>query len=74
MHPSTICFQIKRPSPITLVVFDMMGKELAMLVDEDLGPGEYKAVFEGKDLPSGVYFYRFQGEGFSRTRKLMLLK
>jgi parallel beta-helix repeat protein len=71
---TTIRFEITKPSPVTLVVFDMMGREVARLVDEDLGPGEYKAVFEGKDLPIGVYFYRFQVEGFSQTRKLMLLK
>jgi hypothetical protein len=47
---------------------------VARLVDEDLAPGEYRAVFEGKDLPIGVYFYRLQGEGFSQTRKMMLLK
>jgi hypothetical protein len=71
---TTICFQITKPTPITLVVFDMAGKEVENLVDKNLGPGEYKVVFRGKDLPSGVYFYRLQGEGFAQTRKLMLLK
>jgi parallel beta-helix repeat protein len=74
-NPSTtICFQVTKPSKVSLVVFDMMGREVERLVDGNPGPGEYKAVFDGKDLPSGVYFYRLQGEGFSQTRKLTLLK
>ena len=71
---TTICFEINKSSRVTLVVFDVMGREVAILLDSDLGPGEYKAVFERKDLASGVFFYRLHGEGFTQTRKLMLLK
>jgi hypothetical protein len=53
---------------------DLAGRALAILVDQDLPPGNYKRVFDATGLASGTYFYRMTGENFVQTRKLLLLK
>ena len=74
-NPSTtIQFALPKRSEVTLKIFDLLGREVATLVDEDLQPGEYKVIFEAGDLPSGVYFYRINAEGFVQTKELTLLK
>jgi hypothetical protein len=74
-NPSTtIEFALPKRTSVTLKLFDLLGREVTTLVDEELQPGEYKVTFEAEGLPSGVYFYRIQTEGLVRTKKLMLLK
>jgi hypothetical protein len=74
-NPSTtIQFDIPKLSKVTLKIVDMLGREVATLVDDKLQPGEHKVIFDTGKLPSGVYFYRLQAEDFSATKKLMLLK
>lgn len=71
---TTIQFDIPKLSKVTLKIIDMLGREVAILVDEQLQPGEHKVIFDTGKLTSGVYFYRLQAEEFSATKKLMLLK
>lgn len=71
---TTIQFALPQRSNVTLKLFDILGREVAILVDEELEPGVHKVVFDSKDLASGVYFYRIQAKQFVRTKKLMLLK
>jgi len=59
---------------VTLKVFDVLGKEVATLVDGEMNAGEHEVVFEGSFLPSGVYFCRMSTEFFSQTRKILLMK
>ncbi len=59
---------------ITLKVYDMLGREVATLVNEEKAPGNYELKFDGGNLTSGVYFYRLQASSFSETKKFMLLK
>ena len=74
-NPSTtIRFALPKRSTVTLKLFDMLGRELATLVDEELPPGDYEVVFDARGLSTGVYFYRLQAERFHQTKKLMLLK
>lgn len=74
-NPSTsIQFALPKRLFVTLKLFDILGREVATLVDENLQPGEYKVVLDAKDLASGVYFYRIQAEEFVLVKKLMLLK
>ena len=74
-NPSTtIRFQIKDLNMTTLKVFDILGKEIATLVNEKLKPGEYEVIFNGSTIPSGVYFYKLQSGNFTDTKKLVLLK
>ncbi|MER3524967.1 MAG: hypothetical protein C4326_13190 [Ignavibacteria bacterium] len=55
---TTICFSLPHREYVTLKVFDLLGREVATLVDGELNPGVHSLVFDAKDLPSGVYFYR----------------
>ena len=59
---------------VVLKVFDLLGKEVATLVNEYLQPGTYETTFDASMLTSGIYFYRLQTEKFSATKKLILLK
>ncbi len=78
-NPSTmINFQLPISNYITLKVYDVLGREVATLVNEEKSAGRYSVVFNASDLPSGVYFYRITAEGnskqFTDIKKLMLLK
>jgi hypothetical protein len=60
---------------LTIVkVYDVLGNELATLVNEVKEPGTYTVQFDGSRLSSGVYFYRLKAGGFTETRKFILLK
>ncbi len=58
----------------TLKVYDVLGNEVATLVNKELLPGEYEVEFNAEGLPSGVYFYRLTAGSYSSTKKLLLLK
>ncbi|MCX6163297.1 MAG: T9SS type A sorting domain-containing protein, partial [Ignavibacteriae bacterium] len=59
---------------VNLKVFDVLGKEVATLVNEKLQPGEYEATFDGVDNTSGTYFYKLTVGSFSDTKKMLLIK
>lgn len=59
---------------VTLKVFDLLGREVATLVNEEKPAGEYEVEFNGAVLPSGIYFYQLKAGQFVETRKMVLLK
>jgi hypothetical protein len=61
-------------SHVTLKVYDVLGREVATLVNEVKRPGTYTVQFDGSDLASGVYFYRIEAGSFVQTNKLVILK
>ncbi|MBX2991160.1 MAG: T9SS type A sorting domain-containing protein [Bacteroidetes bacterium] len=61
-------------SLVTLRVFDVLGREVATLVNEVKEAGEHSVTFDARNLPSGVYFYHMKSGTFSATRKLVLMK
>lgn len=74
-NPSTIIsYQLPVNSHVTLSIYDILGKEVATLVDGKENAGSYAVRFNGSYLASGVYFYRLQAENYSQTRKLVLVK
>ena len=74
-NPKTIInFQLSSFSNVKLIVFDVLGREVAALVNEQLKPGTYEVEWDGTDYPSGVYFYKLQTESFTETKKMILLK
>lgn len=74
-NPSTtIQFALPVRSEVSLKLFDLLGREVATLVNGELETGVHKVVFDAKDLASGVYFYRIEADGFVRAKKLMLFK
>lgn len=74
-NPSTtISFQISNKVFVSLKVYDVLGKEVAVLLDEELQPGIYEKQFKEDNLSSGIYFYRLVTENFIETRKMVLIK
>jgi hypothetical protein len=71
---TTIRFTIPHRSNVTLKVYDMLGKEIATLVDEEKNPGSYEVKFDASNLPSGVYFYKIKAGEFTQTKKMILMK
>jgi glucuronoarabinoxylan endo-1,4-beta-xylanase len=71
---TTIAFQVPVASHVTLKIYDLLGKEIATLVDEQKSPGKHQAHFDAAGLSAGVYFYRLRAGEFSQTRKLLLVK
>ena len=74
-NPSTsIDYSIKQAGFVTLKIYDMLGKEVAVLVNGNKPAGYYTVEFNGSNLPSGVYIYRLTAGKFSSAKKLMLMK
>jgi len=55
-------------------VYDLLGREVATLVNEELKPGTYEADWDASNFPSGVYFYRLRAGSFTVTKKMVLVK
>ena len=74
-NPRTkISWQLTVGSQATLKVFDILGREVATLVNEYRQAGKYETEFNAETLPSGVYFYRLQAGLFVKTKKMLLIK
>ncbi|MCX6173306.1 MAG: S8 family peptidase [Ignavibacteriales bacterium] len=76
-NPSTvISYKLSVTSKVSLKVYDLLGREVATLVNEERLPGSYNSQFsiQNSQLPSGVYFYRLQAGDFSETKKMILIK
>ena len=74
-NPSTtIKYSVPKTSLVTIKVYNVLGKEIATLVNEEKSAGNYSVQFTGSKLSSGVYFYRMQADSFVQTKKLLLLK
>ena len=59
---------------VTLKIYDILGNEVAKLVNEEKPAGEYEVEFDGSNLPSGIYFYQLKAASFIQTKKMVLLK
>jgi endo-1,4-beta-xylanase len=74
-NPSTtIHYDIPKNVHVRISVYDVLGREVAMLVNQNQNAGRYSVVFEAGNLPSGAYFYRLQAGDFSSVKKLILMK
>ena len=74
-NPSTtINYSIPEFSFVTLKVYDVLGSEVATLVNEDKSVGSYEVEFDATGLPSGIYFYKLQAGSFVETKKMVLMK
>ncbi|MFZ4622474.1 MAG: T9SS type A sorting domain-containing protein, partial [Bacteroidota bacterium] len=74
-NPSTrITYELPVSSPVTLKVYDVMGKEITTLVNERKDAGTYSAEFTAPHIASGVYFYTITAGEFTATKKLVLMK
>ncbi len=74
-NPTTmINFALPQAGKVTLTVFDITGREVATLVNGELPIGHHSFVFDGEGLASGIYFYELTTDGFSDTKKMVLVK
>lgn len=74
-NPSTrIEFSLPRSGFVSLRVFDILGREVATLMHNDMIAGSYKLTWDAAGFPSGVYFYHLQAGSFAETKKLVLLR
>jgi photosystem II stability/assembly factor-like uncharacterized protein len=69
-----INFALPKSGLVTLKVYDVLGKEVALLVNESKNAGTYSFEFNGSNLSSGIYFYKLEANGFSDIKKMMLIK
>lgn len=74
-NPTTVVsFQLPEASNVRLVVYDILGREVSVLVNERKAAGSYSVSFDARGMASGMYLYRLQAGYFVQTRKLLLLK
>jgi hypothetical protein len=74
-NPSTVIeYSIPSPLHVTLKVFDIVGREVTTLIDEDKSSGNYQATFDASTLSGGLYFYKLQAGRTNITKKAILLK
>jgi hypothetical protein len=74
-NPSTtISFDLPSKSFVSLKVFDLLGKEVAIIVSKELLAGSYSEKWDASTMSSGIYFYRMQAGSFTETKKLVLLR
>jgi len=71
---TTIKYQIPELSFVTIKVYDVLGNEVATLVNAKKPEGNYEVKFDAVSLPSGIYFYRLQAGSFVETKKMVLMK
>lgn len=71
---TTILYSIPKRSTLNLTVYDMLGKEVATLVNEEKDRGVYTVNFDATNLSSGIYFYRIQAGSFNQVKKMILLR
>ena len=74
-NPMTnIQFEIPDLEKVTLKIYDILGREISTLINEEKKTGIYRIKFDGTDLPSGIYFYQLKAGMFTQTKKMILLK
>jgi hypothetical protein len=74
-NPSTkIRFSIPEQGLVTLKVFNLLGEEVASLINTEMSAGSYEADFKGTEISSGIYFYTLTAGNFVSTKKMILLK
>ncbi|MBX7046674.1 MAG: T9SS type A sorting domain-containing protein [Ignavibacteria bacterium] len=74
-NPTTkITYSIAKQGDVRIIVFDALGKQVTEMVKSNLPAGSYSVDFNGSRLSSGLYFYRIVTDGFTDTKKMMLVK
>ncbi len=74
-NPTTqIAYAVPEGAHVRLAVYDLLGREVALLVDRRQAAGRYEVTFEASHLPSGVYLYRIEAGAFAKTGRMTLAK
>jgi hypothetical protein len=74
-NPTTrIEYQVAKDQLVSLKVYNLLGQEVATLLNETKAPGTYAVDWNAEGLPSGIYLYKMQSGSFTSTRRMMLVK
>jgi hypothetical protein len=74
-NPSTkISYKIKKEGNVSLRVFNLVGQEISVLVNEKQSAGNYEVEFDASELTTGVYLYKLQINGFTSVKRMTVLK
>mgnify|MGYP005725908777 CR=1 FL=1 len=74
-NPETnIRYSLPKSAPVTLRVFNILGQQVALLVNQQQTAGAYTVTFDGRDLSSGVYFYQLEAGDFRQVKKMLLAR
>jgi len=74
-NPSTVIrYQIPVSGFVSLKIFDVLGNEMAELVNEKHNEGSYEIIFNAVNIPSGVYYYRLKSGYFNETKRMLFIK
>jgi protocatechuate 3,4-dioxygenase beta subunit len=71
---TTIRYDVSKAGYVKISVYDILGREIRSLLNEDKTPGVYEVKFDGKNLASGIYFYIIRTEEFTQSKKMILMK
>ncbi len=71
---TNIKFDIPKSSNVKISIFDILGKEISVLVNEELNPGTFEINWDASNFPSGVYFYMIETGDYSESKKMILIK
>lgn len=69
-----IKYHLPKAEMVSLKIYDIMGREIRKIIDEYQSAGIYTIQFDASNIPSGVYFYTLYSDGFSQTRKMIIIK
>ena len=74
-NPSTtIKYSIPKQSNVKIKVFDILGREVITLLNDNKIAGNYSLTFDGSDLSTGIYFYQIRTGNFTQTKKMIILR
>jgi len=74
-NPATMFrFQMPVKGNVKIVIFDILGREVTTLVNEQLSPGTYETAWDATNFASGIYYYKLVAETFTETKKMVLIK
>ena len=71
---TTISYRLPIAGQVTILVYDIMGQEIATLLNEFKEPGKHSVIWDAADFPSGIYLYRLEVNGLTEMKKMVLLK
>lgn len=71
---TTLSYKLSNSGPVRLTVYNLLGEELAVLVDKTQAAGSYELLFDGSGLTSGIYYYRLSYEGGSSVKKMQVIR